>query len=111
MEIDEGAYYQAKTHNEALAHFDAYTSAYERAGVWQSASVAYYLGGTAWADMAKSSNRRDRQVIDRLARIIANRHSTLSTGSQTQKAPAAKSDNSSGTTAAKKKWWQLDWHF
>ena len=110
MEIDEGAYYQAKTHNEALANFDAYTTAYERAGVWQSASVAYYLGGTAWADMAKSSNRRDRQVIDRLARIIANRHSTLNAGQQVQKSPSTNGSQGSGNTT-KKKWWQLDWHF
>lgn len=116
MEFDEGSYNNANEHDEALEHIEAYNEAFERYGVWKNASVAYYLGGTVWGDMAKSSRSRDRQVLEKLARHIADRHSTLST----QKAPAAttQSNTSKSTTTKsntgnteKKKWWQLDWHF
>ena len=114
MEFDESSYNNANKHDEALEHIEAYNDAFERYGVWKNASVAYYLGGTVWGDMAKSSRSRDRQVLEKLARHIADRHSTLST----TKAPAAttQSNTSNSTTTntektEKKKWWQLDWHF
>lgn len=122
MEFDESSYNNASEHDQALEHIEAYISAFERYGVWQKSSVAYYLGNYVWGTMANSSKSADRKVIEKLAQHIVDRHTTLQKSSATttvqkaastttQKASSTTSNSSKSQSTTKKKWWELDWHF
>lgn len=51
-----------------------YIDEFEKQGVWESAGVAHYSGTQGFYHMAQSSDPVNQATIDRLARIVANRH-------------------------------------
>ena len=53
--------------------FDAYLDAYEKLGVKSTASIAYYEGGGALFQLARSQNPGMRAHYDRIARFIVDR--------------------------------------
>ena len=50
-----------------------YLDVFERKGVFDRASVAWYSGTRGFLDMALSEDPADRQIIDRIAQIVAKR--------------------------------------
>ena len=51
----------------------SYIDAFEQNGVFKEASIAYYEGGGAIWDFYRSTNPLDKEIMDRLAKIIVQR--------------------------------------
>ena len=51
----------------------SYIEAFEKNGVFKDASVAYYEGGGAIYEFYRSNNPQDKEIMDRLAKIIIQR--------------------------------------
>lgn len=51
----------------------AYLDRFEKNGVYDDAAIAYYEGGGAILGFSKSSNLKDRALIDRLASLVCKR--------------------------------------
>lgn len=71
MEFDETALADAK--NSKRDRLISYIEAFEDHDVFTKASVAYYQGGSAIYQLSRSKNPLDRELWDRLARIIIDR--------------------------------------
>ncbi len=71
MEFDESALADAK--NSKRDRLISYINAFEDHKVFKDASVAYYQGGTAIYQFSRSKNPKDKELMDRLAKIIIQR--------------------------------------
>lgn len=71
MEFDQRALFEAS--NSFYNRFVAYINSFEKHRVFQDASIAYYTGGKAVLQMSESSNAKDQEIMDRLARLIVDR--------------------------------------
>ena len=72
LEFDEQAL--ADANNSFYNRLVAYIDHFEKQGVFEQSAIAYYSGYAAVLDMYKSKNPKDKQVMDRLASLIAKRH-------------------------------------
>jgi hypothetical protein len=63
-----------------LEYFDEYIQAYEQHNVWQKKPVAYYEGGGAWGEMARSTNAAVKSRLDQLTEIIVARQKKADNG-------------------------------
>lgn len=71
MEFDDDALVNApKNKRDRL---EAYINAFERNGVFEYSSVAYYQGGSAFYKLSKSAEVKDKQMYQRLADLLAKR--------------------------------------
>jgi hypothetical protein len=70
FEADHRAFSEAKAFRP---RFHAYLNAFDRDGVTAKASVAYYEGGGALLQMARSDDPEVRGLYDALARWVAGR--------------------------------------
>ena len=71
MEFDESALADAK--NSKRDRLISYITAFEDHDVFKKASVAYYQGGAAIYALSHSKNPLDKELMDRLAKIIIQR--------------------------------------
>lgn len=71
MEFDESTLSGAK--DSKRDRLVSYITAFEDHDVFRKASVAYYQGESAIYQMSRSKNQMDRELLDRLARIIVER--------------------------------------
>ena len=55
------------------SRLEAYINAYEKNGVFEQASIAYYEGGNGVYRFSKSDNPKDKALMDRLAKLIIER--------------------------------------
>ena len=55
------------------SRMEAYINAFERHGVYQNSAIAYYLGSYALLDFFKSTAEKDKQLVDRFAKLIVDR--------------------------------------
>jgi len=72
MEFDQRALYESK--DSFYNRFVAYLDYFEKWDVFRKSAIAYYSGGSAILSMYKSDNIKDKEVMDRLAGLIAKRH-------------------------------------
>ena len=63
-----------------LRYFDEYLDAYRRHHVWERRPVAYYEGGGAWLEMAKSNDAEINKRYNALADIIGERQNKADVG-------------------------------
>ena len=54
-----------------------YINAFENNGVYKNASIAYYEGGNGIYNFYKSTNSEDKQLIDRMAKLIIEHRKTF----------------------------------
>jgi len=71
MEFDESALANAK--DSKRDRLISYITAFEDHDVFRKASVAYYQGGSAILQLSRSKNPLDKELLDRLAKIIIER--------------------------------------
>lgn len=71
MEFDERAL--AGANDSKRDRLISYIEAFEQNGVFKEASVAYYQGNAGIYELYHSKNPPDREVLDRLAKIIVRR--------------------------------------
>lgn len=78
MEFDEKAL--ADHPETSYDRLVAYIDYFEKHGVFERSAIAYYSGCHAVADLANSTNPKDHQVLDRLAKLIVDRRAFMKNG-------------------------------
>lgn len=71
MEFDESALAGVK--DSKRNRFIAYVEAFKRNGVFDQSSIAYYQGGSAFAQLLRSKDPKDNELYHMLADLIAKR--------------------------------------
>lgn len=78
MEFDEKALYDCP--DSSYDRLVAYIDYFEKNGVFDKSAIAYYSGCHAVLDLANSSNPKDHEVLDRLAKLIIDRRAYMKNG-------------------------------
>lgn len=75
LEFDENALFDAKDsfYNRLVAYIDHF----ERQQAFRRSSIAYYSGNHGFLDMYRSTNPKDHEIMDRLAKLIIDRRTHL----------------------------------
>lgn len=64
------------SHSDPDSYYDrlvAYLDEYEKNGVFEESDVAWYSGTKGYLDLARSSDPKDHEILDRMASIVAKR--------------------------------------
>lgn len=73
MEFDQRAL--MSSHDLKRDRLVAYIEAFDKHDIFETSSIAYYQGGDAIYQLAKSDNVKDREILDELAKRIIDRKS------------------------------------
>lgn len=74
MEFDKNALYSAP--NSTYRRLVSYIDYFEREEVFENSAIAYYTGTDGFLKMSESKHPKDREVMDRLGKLIINRKAT-----------------------------------